>query len=244
MSVLDSITTGPISRPRRTMVYGVHGVGKTVWASKWPKPIIMPTELGSDDLNVARFPVFTSTIEFLTALKEVVTGSDYETIVVDSVDWLEALVQKDIDRENIDVSFGKGVIELGRRMLNILRMFEKATAAGKHVVLIGHAEQKTVTRPDGSHWTQYAPKLSKRAAAVVSEWVDELVFADYLITTVSKDAGMKSLNVGIDTGKRVLYTEGSGAFQAKHRKPNLKPKYELSDVDSYVLDVTTSRERK
>jgi len=157
--------------------------------------------------------------------------------VLDSIDWTEKLIQRDLDKANFQDAFGRGAVEINRRVSSILRLLDTVVAAGKNVILIGHAEVKTVTRPDGTSWSAYQPKLTKHACASVCEWADELLFAQTVILAQNKQVGLKQVSVGVDTGERVLYTEGTPAFQAKHRKFGLKPSYNLSDVSSYLNDI-------
>ena len=236
MSFLDSTTTGPQKRPRRTFLYGTHGVGKTTWAAGWDNAIFLPTENGCGDLDVTRTRLLTTAKEVVDAITEV-RSSDFKTLVLDSIDWTEKLVQRDLDKENFQDAFGRGAVEINRRVSSILRLLDTVIAAGKNVVLIGHAEIKTVTRPDGTSWSAYQPKLTKHAGASVCEWADELLFAQTVVLTQNKQIGLKQVSVGVDTGDRVLYTEGTPAYQAKHRKIGLKPSYELSDVSSYLNDI-------
>ena len=236
MSILEELTTGPVSKSRKTLLYGPHGIGKSTWASKWPNPVFVCTEDGSKDLDVTRTKLLTETTQVAQAIKEI-HGSKFDTLVLDSVDWLEKLIQRDLDKEGFQDAFGRGTVEINRRVGSILRMLDEVVKAGKHVVILGHAEIKTVTRPDGASWSQYTPKLTKQAVASVSEWVDELLFANNVIRTQNKEVGFKSVAVGIDSGKRIVYTEGSATFQAKHRKASLKPFYELADVSTYLSDL-------
>ena len=236
MSFLDSTTTGPQKRPRRTFLYGTHGVGKTTWAAGWEDAIFLPTENGCGDLDVTRTRLLTTAKEVVDAITEV-RSSDFKTLVLDSIDWTEKLVQRDLDKENFQDAFGRGAVEINRRVSSILRLLDTVIAAGKNVVLIGHAEIKTVTRPDGTSWSAYQPKLTKHAGASVCEWADELLFAQTVVLTQNKQIGLKQVSVGVDTGDRVLYTEGTPAYQAKHRKIGLKPSYKLSDVSSYLNDI-------
>ena len=236
MSFLDSTTTGPQKRPRRTFLYGTHGVGKTTWAAGWDSAIFLPTENGCGDLDVTRTRLLTTAKEVVDAITEV-RSSDFKTLVLDSIDWTEKLVQRDLDKANFQDAFGRGAVEINRRVSSILRLLDTVVAAGKNVILIGHAEIKTVTRPDGTSWSAYQPKLTKHACASVCEWADELLFAQTVVLTQNKQIGLKQVSVGVDTGDRVLYTEGTPAYQAKHRKIGLKPSYKLSDVSSYLNDI-------
>ena len=236
MGILDNVTRGPLTgKKRRTLLYGPAGIGKTTWAAKWPNPIVIATECGSDDLNVTRTPLLTSSKEVVQVCREVV-DSEYDTVIIDSVDWLEALIEKDLHDSNFNQAFGQGLVEIGRRVSVVLGLLSKVTEAGKHVVLIGHSHVKNITRPDGTSWSRYEPKLTKHACAKVSEWADEVVFANTVVRTTNKQVGMKMVAVGSE-GERVLNTVGSATCEAKHRAAGLKDQYNLSDFDIYFSDL-------
>ena len=46
MSLLQSIETGRSHRPRRVMLYGVHGIGKSTFGASAPQPVFIQTEDG------------------------------------------------------------------------------------------------------------------------------------------------------------------------------------------------------
>ena len=88
-----AIETGRVTRPRRTLVYGTHGIGKSSFAARFPSAIVVQTEEGLNGIEVARFPLaksFDDVIDALGSLAEHEHG--YRTVVIDSLDWLERLV--------------------------------------------------------------------------------------------------------------------------------------------------------
>lgn len=237
MSFLATATTGIIHKPRRTFIYGSHGDGKSTWASRWPRPIFLPTEDGSNDLDVTRTSVLRNCDEIVQAVGEVEQSEDFDTLVLDSIDWAEKMVAEQLHAEDFKTGYGQGPIEQARRVGIILSRLDRVVGSGKNVVVIGHCEQRTVTTPAGEAWTQYAPRLTKHTSAVVSEWADEVLFTRQKVVTVTKEVGLREIRVGKDTGKRVLYTQGSTAWQAKHRHQNVKPEYDLNEVDEYLTDI-------
>ena len=52
--MLDTILTGKQTKPRRTMVYGIHGVGKSTFASQAPRPIFIQTEEGLNGIDTQK----------------------------------------------------------------------------------------------------------------------------------------------------------------------------------------------
>ena len=55
--MLGNIVKGKTRRPRRVMLYGSHGIGKSTWAAGAPNPIFLATEDGQDDIGVDRTPL-------------------------------------------------------------------------------------------------------------------------------------------------------------------------------------------
>ena len=51
------ITKGKQTKPQRVVVYGVESVGKTTFASKFPKPLFIDVEGGTSHLDVERHGV-------------------------------------------------------------------------------------------------------------------------------------------------------------------------------------------
>ena len=86
--------------------------------------------------------------------------------------------------------------------------------AGMNVVLTAHAVQKKFELPDqvGS-FDRYVLKLEKRDAALIKEWCDALLFANYKTTVVASGSGSKKAT----GGQRVMYTTHMPAWDAKNR---------------------------
>ena len=169
MSFLDNVTTGPQKSARRTFIYGVHGVGKSTAASHWPKPIFLPTENGCNDLDVTRTQLLTSTTDVAAAIKEVIQ-SDFETIVLDSIDWTEKLVQQKLDAEGFQDAFGRGAVEISKRVGALLRLLDKAILAGKNVVRSAMPRSRPSSTRRTS-WSAYQLKLRSTMCGCL-EWVE------------------------------------------------------------------------
>ena len=238
MSFLDNVTTGRQVVPRRTLLHASHGIGKTIFASKWPRPILLPTEDGFSHVDITATKKLEKSRDLWSALIECV-DSDYETIVIDSVDWLERIIWNELDEEGSKMDFGKGNLEAAKRLGEILKVCDKARDAGKHILLIGHTQQIRIEHPNGMSWDQMAVNLSKNCRAMVSEWCDEMLYAEMdMVVDQKQESFGRTRNVGIDKGCRVLHTVGKPAFQAKNRVPGLPEKFDLSDAEAYISAVT------
>src|SRR5690606_3777769 len=93
MSMLARVERGRIPKPPRILCYGIEGVGKSTLASNAPNPIFIQTEDGLDEIDCDKFPLATRYDEVLSSLVDLGREDhDYETVVIDSLDWLERLV--------------------------------------------------------------------------------------------------------------------------------------------------------
>lgn len=242
---LQSISRNNALKAPRVMVYGVEGVGKTTFAAGAPNPIIIPTEDGLGSLEVAHFPLVTSTDQVREAIGTLYNDEhDFGTVVVDSLDWLESIIWQEIEKKHDakDLAYGKGALiaaEVWRELLdgfNALRN-DKNMA----VVLIAHSTIKRFDSPETEPYDRYLPKLQERSSALVREWCDAVLFANYRTVVKKSDVGFnKEVARGISTGERLLYTSERPAFMAKNR-------YALPDSiplswDAFVSAMTNTKE--
>src|SRR5690348_4382239 len=114
MQLLQQIQTGRRVAPRRVMLYGTHGIGKSTFGSMAPRPVFIQTEDGLGEIDCDRFPLNQSFSDAMQALSELYTAEhQYRTVVVDSLDWLERLIHTDVCQQkgvqNIeDIGYSKG----------------------------------------------------------------------------------------------------------------------------------------
>jgi hypothetical protein len=187
MSILEKVQRGKVAKPRRICVYGSHGVGKTTWASRFPDALVIATEDGSGDIDVARLSV-DSALEVLQAANEAST-SEFKTIIIDSIDWFEKFVEDALHAEGFQQDFGKGTVEVARRIGKLFEQLDLCIANGKTVILIAHEETKKVESVSGASWDRVQPKLSKKACGRLLEWADEVLHAEIETFVSSKDEG-------------------------------------------------------
>ena len=96
------IITGRVPQPWRMLIHGVEGIGKSTFASRAPKPIFITTEDGTNELECDKFKRCTEEWEFNDCLQFLeLEQHDYQTVVVDSLDWLERLWSDALAKEGI-----------------------------------------------------------------------------------------------------------------------------------------------
>lgn len=222
---LSSINRNPTLAPPRVVVYGVHGIGKSTFGACAPSPIFIPLEDGLGKLTVPSFPVLSSWDEVTEALGSLINEEhDFGTAVIDSLDWLEPIVwaevckrhgKKDIE----EFGYGRGFLfacDVWREFFDGLRVLRQSKSMA--IVLLAHTEIKQFADPNSDPYDRYQIKLQPRASALVEEWADCVLFANYRTYTAKADAGFnRKITRGVGTGERVLYTEERPGFRAKNR---------------------------
>jgi AAA domain len=222
-SILSGITKGRRKKPIFALVYGTDGVGKTTFCSHAPNPLFIGGEKGTDQLDVARLPRIGTVGELLSQLKAISTEKhDFNSLVLDSVDWLEPLIWRQVCAEGKVTSiedygggYGKGYVRASEIWRGILEEFG-VLAERFHVLLIGHALIKAFQDPDlPTGYDRYILKVNEKAASLIRESVDVVLFAKFEVE-VLKDKGSRKAR-GVGDGSRIMYTERRPAFDAKNR---------------------------
>jgi len=221
---LSSISrTSSSGLPPRIVIHGPHGIGKTTFACSAPTPIFIPTEDGLVGVDVDAFPLCTDFRQVKEALAAL-ASSDYQTIVIDSADWLEALIHKhtaaEAGKSSIeDFGYGKGYVlalNYWREILKVLDWFR--TERKVQTIFLSHSEVRRYDAPDSDSFDRYFIKLHKAASALLLEWADIVGFANWLTLTKETDTGFGNKRVrGIGNGQRVLYLEERPSHIAKSR---------------------------
>ena len=102
MSLLQQVQRGRSHLPPRILVYGTEGVGKSSLAATTPKPIFIQTEDGLGEIDCDKFPLSKSLEDVVAALTELETQQhDYQTVAIDSLDWLDHRVGTQADEVRI-----------------------------------------------------------------------------------------------------------------------------------------------
>ncbi len=231
MSLMDTIRTGRRQRPPRILLYGTEGIGKSTTAAGAPNPIFIPTEDGLDQIDCASFPLAKSLADVESAIGALYTDEhEFQTVVIDSADWLERLIWDDLCEkygvdsiEKVDGGYSKGythALTPWRRLLDGLNALRNQR--GMAVILLAHAKVEKFEDPEASAYDRYSPRLHKHATALIDEWCDAVLFATRKIITKTEDAGFNrkrttAAGLGTDGGERILRCVGSPACIAKNR---------------------------
>jgi len=225
---LDDMSSGVLIRPRRIFGFGGEKVGKSSWVSGAPGVVFLGAENGTSHLNVRRLPVPETWDELFEVLALVETDPTQKTIAIDPANWLEDLAWARVvggpnarvtesTRDQIEKhggGFMKGydaAVSHWRTLLNVLekRHYDK----GRNVVFLAHADVKNFKDPSGSEYMRYVPALHHKAAGLIKQWVDDVLFFRHEV--LAKVEGAKTIAVA--TGDRIIHTEWSKAWDAGNR---------------------------
>lgn len=221
-----SISTGKKPKePQRVVVYGVEGIGKSTFASRFPDPLFIDTEGSTSHLDVARFDPAPKSWQELLDMVFWARGnaSRGSTLVVDTLDWAERLCEDAVCDRNgwktiSQPDYGKGYKALKSEFAKLLDALTEVARAGVNVVCTAHAKISKFELPDeAGAYDRWSLKLvdtpNTSVAAMVKEWADALLFANYK-TVVETDSSGKAKARG---NKRVLYTDHDATYDAKNR---------------------------
>lgn len=220
------IMKGVLSKPKKVVIYGVEGIGKTTIASKFPDPIFIDTEESSFFLNVARLPKPTSYAMLLEEVNDIIAEKPCKTLVIDTADWAERLVIESVCQKNNkkgieDFGYGNGYTYVAEEWGRFLNKLSEVTDAGINVVLTAHAMIRKFEQPDElGAYDRYELKLGAKTtgktAGLTKEWADMVLFANYETFAV---AGSDAPNAKkkAQGGRRVMYTSHHPCWDAKNR---------------------------
>lgn len=225
MGLLERIQKGSVSAPRRTLLYGTHGIGKSTFGAMAESPVFIQTEDGLAAIECDRFPLAQRYGDVISALSELYAQPHtYRTLVLDSLDWLERLIWGEVcDKRGVesieDIGYGKGYVFALTHWREVLAGLDALrNERGMGIILIAHAQIERFANPETDTYDRYSPRLQKLASAMVQEWCDEVLFATYRIHTKTTSEGFdRKRVVGLGTGERILRTTERPAHVAKNR---------------------------
>ncbi len=223
MGFLDQVTSGLVKENDFELIYGVPKIGKTTFACKRENHILMDIENGSGKIqNVKRLPVPKNFSEVIAQLNELLTGKHkFETLVIDSLDHLELLVNKSACEENgwavlSDGAFGKGG-DAARSKWNLFIDLLKKLRPKMHIILIAHSIVRTVNDPmKNSPYDRHDFKLQEKSAALFKETVDAILFCTFEVL-LKESASGKAKVLGDIPPTRVILTQGRASHEAGNR---------------------------
>ena len=238
------ITTGKIIVAQKVVVYGVEGIGKTTFASKFPDPVFIDTEGSTKFLDVKRFEAPSSWNMLLSQIDYVIKEKPCKTLVIDTIDWAEKLCCDHILAANNWKSietpgYGSGYRYVYEEMGKLLNKLSDVIGAGINVVITAHSALRRAEQPsEYGSYDRYEMKLQNsqkcNTAAMVKEWADCVLFVNYrtIVTDINKQGKGKAHG-----NERVMYTVHAPCWDAKNRYglPDEAP-FDYAVIAPYIDD--------
>jgi hypothetical protein len=223
-SLANLVRSSDRVQPARILLHGVAGVGKTSLAAAFPNPVFALVEDGAGMLDITGAPIksFSDMMEMISSLHN--EEHEFQTFVVDSLDWFEPLVWAEaclINKWNSieDAGYGKGYVaatELWRHFVEGIN--ELRSDRGMTIVNIAHTDVKRFDAPDSEPYDRYIIKLHKAASALLMEHSDCIFFANYRVSTVKSELGFGQKKTrAVGSGERILHTVERPSHIAKNR---------------------------
>lgn len=218
-SVLMEIITGKVPKAQKVVLYGVEGIGKSTFASQFPHPLFIDTEDSTLHMDVKRFPKPTSWEMLMQQVDFVKRNKPCQTLVIDTIDWAEALCKRHLMAQNkwndTGNDYGNKYLALEKEMGNLLNQLSDVIDVGINVVVTAHAMLRKKEEPDEmGAFDRYELKLEKKSAGIVKEWADMVLFANYKTTVITDSKTNSKKATG---GQRTMYTTHRPAWDAKNR---------------------------
>jgi hypothetical protein len=246
---LGNISKGSKYELVRMVLYSTEGVGKTTFASQWPSPIFFDIEGGSTLLDVSRFEKsqlskYEDVLEALSVLET--EDHSFKTLVIDTVDALENLVQDFICRKHgkgglEEFEYGRGHSFVGDEFKLLYSKIEKLQNQKQmDVLFLCHAQIKTFKNPSGPDYDTYLTKLNEKN---IGSWLRErcniVAFANFELIAKAEN-GSKSRAFSTDV--RVIHFSTNRGFNAKSRFE--LPKKMLLDYRKFNELLSAQRDKK
>lgn len=220
------IVSGIMQKPLKGVIYGPEGIGKSSFAAMAPRALFIDTEGSTARLNVSRMQPNPSSLTMLNNYVGYViqNPSICKTLVLDTADWAQKLMIDAVCAANQkagieDFGFGKGYTYVYEEFGRLLNLLDQVRDRGINVLITAHAAMRKFEQPDemGSYdrWELKlinAPKCN--VAAMLKEWADIVLFANYETFVVKDEKSKKGKAQG---GRRVMYTTHHPCWDAKNR---------------------------
>jgi len=243
------IIRGRIPSALKTVIYGPEGIGKSTFASQFPDPLFIDTEGSTTHMSVMRTQrpsSWTMLIDQVTFVRN--NPSMCKTLIIDTGDWAELLCMAHIcAKAKVDsieaFGYGKGYTMLEEEFGRFLNLLQEVINTGNNVVITGHAQMRKFEQPDEmGAYDRWELKLEKKTSALVKEWADMVLFANYktYVINVDNQGAAKGKNKA-QGGTRVMYTTHHPCWDAKnrHNLPEELP-FEYAAIANIIMSSSTS----
>jgi len=233
---LSNIKPEKQNKPPRIILYGTPKVGKSTFCANIKNALFLDIENGTGNLNVARLErdQLDTLTDVLSTLEGLATQEhDFKSVVIDSADFLERIIQEQVGGEHntefSKIGYGRGEVRVASLWRDITQKLDAlVTNRSMSVWLIAHEMQRKINEPNQDTYDKYTLSMSQKSVDVLQAWADAILFAEEETNITSKKAGMGE-KIKAYAGDRVLHTKESPRHLAGNR-------YNLPDVLPFEWD--------
>ena len=241
------VISGKTEVAPKVMITGLSGAGKSYLAATLHNALFLDIEGGLSFLDVTKTPV-ASADELMEDLLELYKApkQEYKYIVIDSVDWLVKLfaskttgsgqgktLEQLMESATLTLNKAQGGYGQGRNVLSnyiqdvLIKFLNMLNRKGYGIILIAHAEKKSIMDADGINIDRIAPKMDINSMSAFCEWVDELFY-------IKRD----------DDGVRHLIVNPTDAVMAKNRIGIKEDEFVLDENFDFHSLITTGKAQR
>lgn len=222
---LNSIKKSRVATAVTMTLTGPSKIGKTTTVANLRNSIGILTEDGARHVDGTVFPLATSLQDVYDAMKTLLIEThDYEVVWLDSLDWLEPLLNAHVCKQNnwssIEAAgYGKGYVAAAAEYKEgFLAGVNALRQRGLHVILLAHDKIKPVDSPVTDKFDAFTIKINDKLAALTTEFCDVLAYANYkpILKQVDTGFGNKELKA-VNSGERILHLQAHPAMPSGNR---------------------------
>ena len=223
MSILENISRGKATAIACTIL-GDAGVGKSTFASTFPKPVFIRVEDGLASIDVDALPLLKNVNDLWEQLKALIhEDHNYKTVVIDSVTKLENMFIDNIvendpkNPKSINTAlggYGAGLMAVGAMHSRVRKAAQILINKGINVVFIAHADMINIETPDSDSYMRYDLRLGKKSVSYYTDDVD-VIGCIRLEVFIKSEDGKKSR--ALSDGTRELITFATASNVSKNR---------------------------
>jgi len=212
-------------KSERVFIYSNEGLGKSTLAASAPNPIFINIEDGLSEIDTNAYELCTSFDMVMEQLKYLYKNkTEFESIVIDTIDFCEKLIYKKVCQENniqsiSDIPYGGGFSKANEKMNMLVAAFDAIRIkTNMRIILLGHSQIKTVQNLLGADYDAYMPNIRDKHCDLLKAWCD---IVGYLhtktYTDISKGSFGKETVKQSGGNERIFSCYANVNYAAKNR---------------------------
>lgn len=227
--------------PPRILIYGEPKKGKSTFGFQAPNPVFIQTEDGLEAMpDAPAFPVAEKWEDVVKSFAELYNEKhNFNTVVIDSLDWLEQLIHKKVCEErrvnNIsDIGYGGGytaALNYWKEYISMINQLREKR--NMMIVQIAHSQVADYKSPDTEAYSKHIIKMHKGAAAYIKERSDLIIFVNTTLATKTEESFGTKRKIVLGGDERVLYTHDKNNNESGTRFHNMPQEIPFDKEGNY-----------